>query len=49
MDFLSRQEISTKQLRLREESARKLLEIRSRAETPTIKNVKENLFLKYDV
>jgi hypothetical protein len=49
MDFLSRQEISTKQLRQIEESARKLLEIRSRAETPPIKNVKENLFLKYDV
>jgi hypothetical protein len=49
MDFMSNQEASSKQLRLREESARKLLEIRSRAETPPIKNVKENLFMKYDV
>jgi hypothetical protein len=34
---------------IKEESVRKLLEQKSRAETPTLKNVKENLFSKYDV
>jgi len=49
MDFNSSQHASSKYLRQKEESARKLLELRSRAETPTLKNVKENLFIKYDV
>ena len=51
MNFhISSNEGSIKHLhRAAEESARKMLEIRSRTETPTIKNVQENIFTKYDI